>query len=99
MERALKGWCGNECEDQLAHIMTVHIRNRYAKDEVDNRVMAADKALKHVPKEHRPAVHLHHRLADLWQRYAELRTANASMLAASASPGSGLHPKPASVAR
>ncbi|KAK9837693.1 hypothetical protein WJX74_003187 [Apatococcus lobatus] len=85
LERAIEGWCGEECEDELAHIMTVHIRNRYAKDDVDKKRMAADKALKHVPKEHRPAVHLHHRLSDLWQRYAQLRTHNASLAAGSAS--------------
>lgn len=28
MERALKGWSRNECEDQLAHIMTMLIHNR-----------------------------------------------------------------------
>lgn len=39
LETALQGWCNDECEDQLQHVISTHLRSRYASSDV--KVMPA----------------------------------------------------------
>ena len=34
LETALQSWCNDECEDQLQHVISTHLRSRYASSDV-----------------------------------------------------------------
>ena len=64
-----KGHCSKDCEDSLQHMISSHIRSRYANgdvlpDEVKNFTYRG-------LEEHRATVFLQHRLASLFQDYME----------------------------
>ena len=64
-----KGHCSKDCEDSLQHMISSHIRSRYAiGDVLPNEVQ---KFTYGGPEEHRSTVYLQHRLATLYQDYME----------------------------
>lgn len=78
-EMALSGWCNEECEDQLQHLISVHLGAREsAWHHADFR-----KALKHHPSQAaaddedlghmHTGLFLHTRLASLFKQYAAAR--------------------------
>ncbi len=75
--KAFRGECDSECDDQLQHIITVHIRSRYAEREVDNatiaKAVAADETMNLMPVEHRPAAWFHYAIGNLWLEYNKAR--------------------------
>ncbi|KAL3155976.1 hypothetical protein ABBQ32_012968 [Trebouxia sp. C0010 RCD-2024] len=64
-----KGHCSKDCEDSLQHMISSHIRARYAigdvlPDEVQNFTYTG-------AEEHRATVYIQHRLSTLFQEYME----------------------------
>jgi hypothetical protein len=73
MEVALKGWCTAECEEQLQHTLTTHLRSRYAKADVNVEEVQGAMEDYTGPEKHQAAVFLHYRLAELIDQYSEAR--------------------------
>ncbi len=70
----MQGECSDECEDQLQHTISVHLRTRYLASELDQ-----DEAATHVQNyegslDHKPAVYLHHKIETLWKQYNQARS-------------------------
>lgn len=64
-----EGYCGNDCEDSLQHMLTTHIRARYLAGQVlPNNVQSGTGGF---VDEQQATVHLQHKLATLFQRYIE----------------------------
>ncbi|DBB03610.1 hypothetical protein WJX82_006761 [Trebouxia sp. C0006] len=64
-----KGHCSKDCEESLQHMLTTHIRARYAvgdviPQDVQNFTYGG-------PEEHRATVYLQHKLATMYDRYME----------------------------
>ncbi len=64
-----KGHCSKDCEESLQHMVTTHIRARYAvgdviPQDVQNFTYGG-------PEEHRATVYLQHKLATMYDRYME----------------------------
>ena len=66
MELALLGGCDVECEDQLQHLLTVHLRTRYLANDMNPAEVSG-----HL--HNKPAVYLHSRFNDLLSRYSAAR--------------------------
>ena len=77
LQKAFRGECDAECDDQLQHIITVHIRSRYAEREVDNatiaQAVASDETMQLMPVEHRPAAWFHYAIGNLYLEYTKAR--------------------------
>ena len=77
LQKAFRGECDAECDDQLQHIITVHIRSRYADREVDNATIAlavaSDETMQLMPAEHRPAAWFHYAIGNLFLDYVKAR--------------------------
>ncbi|KAK9847910.1 hypothetical protein WJX84_006722 [Apatococcus fuscideae] len=77
LHKAFRGECDAECDDQLQHIITVHIRSRYADREVDNatisKAVAQDETMRLMPEEHRPAAWFHYAIGNLYLEYTKAR--------------------------
>ena len=77
LHKAFRGECDAECDDQLQHIITVHIRSRYADREVDNATIAlavaSDETMQLMPAEHRPAAWFHYAIGNLFMDYVKAR--------------------------
>ena len=59
-----EGSCGEDCEESLQHMITTHIRARYAVSEV-----SPNQAPSSITYQHQAIVQLQHRLSTLFQQY------------------------------
>ncbi len=62
LQSALQGECSDECEDQLQHTISVHLRTRYLASELDQEEVATHVQVYEGSLDHKPAVYLHHKL-------------------------------------
>ncbi|KAK9864797.1 hypothetical protein WJX84_005872 [Apatococcus fuscideae] len=78
-ESAAKQRCNGKCIEQLDHVITSHLRSRYAKDDVE--IGAVKAAMPHYkgPFDLLPAVFFHERLANATHKYVEGRTLRRSI--------------------
>ncbi|DBA84620.1 TPA: hypothetical protein ACH3X2_006195 [Trebouxia sp. C0005] len=74
LESALQGECSHECEDQLQHTISVHLRTRYLASELDQEEVASHVQGYEGSLDHKPAVYLHHKFAELWTQYNQARS-------------------------
>ncbi len=74
LESALQGECSDECEDQLQHTISVHLRTRYLASELDQEEVATHVQGYKGSLDHKPAVYLHHKFAALWTQYDQARS-------------------------
>ena len=73
LELALLGGCDVECEDQLQHLLTVHLRTRYLANDMNPAEVAGHLHNYEGSEDHKPAVYLHSRFNDLLSRYSAAR--------------------------
>ncbi|DBB15395.1 TPA: hypothetical protein ACH3X3_003627 [Trebouxia sp. C0006] len=65
------GDCDSECDDQLQHLVSVHIRSRYSQEYAVN---ANDTDFRHVgPEHHRPASYMHFALDKWYMKFRKAR--------------------------
>ncbi len=65
------GDCDDECDDQLRHLVSVHIRSRYSGDYVVN---ATDTEFRHTgPDQHKPASYMHFALNKWYMKFRKAR--------------------------
>ncbi len=78
-ESAAKARCNSKCIEQLDHVITSHLRSRYAKDDVE--IGAVKAAMPHYdgPFELLPAVFFHERMANATHRYVAARNLKRSI--------------------
>ena len=70
---ALHGWCSEDCEDLLQHLMTVHLGSRDAADDAnfDDMLPAMQSAADST--HFRAAAFMHQKFAGLFKQYTESR--------------------------
>lgn len=88
MELLLNGKCGAVCEDQLHHLISVHVRGKYAAADFlggDTDMQQAEDMQPHF----RAAVHLMHKLGKLFDRLALRRREIDNPRAANSRPSRG----------
>ena len=70
---ALHGWCSDECEDLLQHLMTVHLGSRDAADDLNFDDMLP--AMQSASGNHhlKAAAFMHQRFATLFEQYSNVR--------------------------
>ena len=73
LELALLGGCDVECEDQLQHLLTVHLRTRYLANDMNPAEVSGHLHNYEGSEDHKPAVYLHSRFNDLLSRYSAAR--------------------------
>ena len=73
LEAALQGNCSLECEDQLQHTISVHLRTRYLASDLDQDEISAHLKDYEGSADHKPAVYLHHKFEALWNQYDKAR--------------------------
>lgn len=73
LEFALAGSCGEWCEDQLQHTISIHLRTRYLASELDEEEVSAHLESYEGSPDHKPAAYLHHKFQELWSQYNEAR--------------------------
>lgn len=73
IESALQGKCSFECEDQLQHVLSIHLRTRYLAAELSQDEIARNEPDYEGSPDHKPAVFLHHKIERMWQKYSSLR--------------------------
>lgn len=65
------GDCDSECDDQLQHLVSVHIRSRYSQEYAVN---ANDTDFHHTgPDQHRPASYMHFALDKWYRKFCKAR--------------------------
>ena len=74
LESALQGECSDECEDQLQHTISVHLRTRYLASELDQEEVETHVQGYEGSLDHKPAVYLHHKFAAWWTQYNQARS-------------------------
>ena len=75
LESALQGDCSYDCEDQLQHVISVHLRTRYLAAEISQEEVAVHEPDYEGSLDHKPAVFLHHKIERLWKKYSSARSA------------------------
>lgn len=74
LESALAGRCDEQCEDQLQHVISVHLRTRYLASELSEAEVSASLENYEGSPDHKPAVYLHHKFQRLWTQYNSARS-------------------------
>ena len=74
LELALTKKCDAQCEDQLQHIISVHLRTRYLASELNEEEVSANLVNYEGSPDHKPAVYLHHSFQRLWTQYNNARS-------------------------
>lgn len=74
LELALTGKCNEQCEDQLQHVISVHLRTRYLASELNEDEVSANMVNYEGSPDHKPAAYLHHSFQRLWTRYNHARS-------------------------
>ena len=66
------GDCDDQCDDQLQHLVSVHIRSRYSGDYVVNSTENPE--FHHSgPEQHKPASYMHFALNKWYMRFRKVR--------------------------
>ena len=73
LELALAGRCDEQCEDQLQHVISVHLRTRFLALELSEEEVSASLDKYEGSPDHKPAVYLHHKFQKLWSQYNSAR--------------------------
>lgn len=74
LKLASAGKCDAQCEDQLQHTISVHLRTRYLASELDEDEVSANLVNYVGSPDHKPAVYLHHSFQMLWTQYNNARS-------------------------
>lgn len=74
LQFALEGKCDEQCEDQLQHVISVHLRTRFLASELSEEEVSASLDNYEGSPDHKPAVYLHHKFQKLWLQYNASRS-------------------------